>query len=41
VGLFSERGSIEPGNVADLVVLDEDLQVKGVLLEGAFVRKDF
>ena len=41
VGLFGERGSIEPGKVADLVVLDEDLMVKGVLLEGSFIRKDF
>lgn len=41
VGLYSERGSIEPGKIADLVVLDEDLNVKGVILEGNFVRKDF
>lgn len=41
IGIFSERGSIEPGKFADLVVLDEDLMVKGVLLEGSFIRKDF
>ena len=41
IGIFNERGSIEPGKFADLVVLDEDLMVKGVLLEGSFIRKDF
>ena len=41
VGLYTERGSIEPGKIADLVVLDEDLNVKGVVLEGVFVRKSF
>ena len=41
VGLYNERGSIEPGKIADLVMLDEDLNVKGVILEGNFVRKDF
>ena len=41
IGIHNERGSIEPGKIADLVVLDEDLMVKGVLLEGSFIRKDF
>ena len=41
IGIFNERGSIEPGKYADLVVLDEDLNVKGVIIEGNFVRKDF
>ena len=41
VGLYTERGSIEPGKIADLVVLDKNLNVKGVVLEGVFVRKSF
>ena len=41
IGIYSERGSIEPGKYADLVVLDENLFVKGVLLEGNIIRKDF
>ena len=41
IGLYDERGSIAPGKVADLVVLDDDLQVKGVFLGGRIVRKDF
>ena len=41
IGIFNERGSIEPGKFADLVVLDEDLFVKGVIIGGKFVRRDF
>lgn len=38
VGLYDDRGSIAPGKVADLVVLDQDLQVRGVVLGGKLIR---
>ncbi|MBQ1317301.1 MAG: amidohydrolase family protein [Lachnospiraceae bacterium] len=41
LGLYAERGSIAPGKIADLVILDRDLMVKGVLLGGEWVRKEF
>lgn len=34
IGIDGERGSIEVGKVADLVVLDEDLNIKHVVLRG-------
>ncbi len=34
LGVDDERGSIEPGKIADVVVLDNDLQVKHVILRG-------
>jgi N-acetylglucosamine-6-phosphate deacetylase len=37
IGLDSCTGSIEPGKMADLVVLDEDLNLTGVMAEGAWI----
>ena len=35
LGLSADYGSLEPGHVADAVLLDQDtLQVKGVVLRG-------
>lgn len=34
VGVFGERGSVTPGKYADLVLLDEALSIKQVLLKG-------
>lgn len=34
VGLFAERGSIAPGKYADLVLLDEALEIRQVFLRG-------
>ena len=41
IGIYGERGSIAPGKMADIVILDRELNVCGVLLEGRFVRRDF
>lgn len=41
VGLFDRRGSIAPGKAADLVILDRDLQVRGVVLGGGLIRREF
>ena len=38
IGIDGERGSIEVGKVADLVVLDEDLNVKHVVLRGTQIK---
>lgn len=38
IGIDDERGSIEVGKVADLVVLDEGLNVKHVILRGELIR---
>lgn len=39
LGLGGVTGSIEPGLAADLVVLDEQLQVTGVLKDGSWVQR--
>lgn len=41
IGIFDRRGSLEKGKIADIAVLDENLDVRGVMLGGEFVRKDF
>jgi N-acetylglucosamine-6-phosphate deacetylase len=38
-GIGDRAGSIEPGKAADLVVLDADLEVAGVMAGGAWVRE--
>ncbi len=41
VGLYAERGSIAAGKAADFALLDDELNVRGVILGGKFIRKDF
>jgi N-acetylglucosamine-6-phosphate deacetylase len=38
LGIYDSCGSITPGKVADLVLLDEELQVRAVFLEGMRIR---
>ncbi|KAI4446203.1 N-acetylglucosamine-6-phosphate deacetylase [Eubacterium plexicaudatum ASF492] len=38
LGVYEERGSIEPGKIADLVLLDESLAVQMVLKNGNRIR---
>ncbi|MFG2501691.1 N-acetylglucosamine-6-phosphate deacetylase [Streptomyces sp. NPDC048441] len=37
LGMYDEIGSLEPGKNADLVVLDADFELKGVMREGEWV----
>lgn len=41
IGIYDKRGSIEEGKVADIAILDEELNVCGVILGGKVIRKDF
>ena len=38
IGIDAERGSLEAGKVADMLVLDEDLNVKHVVLRGELLK---
>ncbi len=38
LGVFAQRGSIEAGKVADVVLLDESLQVQAVVKDGVQIR---
>ena len=41
MGLYDRRGAIAAGKAADLAVLDDDLSVRGVVLGGKWIRRDF
>ena len=38
IGVFDERGSLDAGKVADVVLLNADLNVAGVILRGKRIR---
>lgn len=38
IGIDHERGSLDPGKVADIVILDEDVEVRHVILRGALIK---
>jgi len=40
IGIYDQYGSITPGKYANVVLLDQDLNVKGVIMKGNVVRKD-
>ncbi|MDR2766863.1 MAG: N-acetylglucosamine-6-phosphate deacetylase [Treponema sp.] len=39
-GVFHERGSITPGKFADLVLLNEDLSIRDVMVRGKWLREN-
>ena len=41
IKVLDNYGSIEPGKIASLLVIDRELNLKGVLLRGKWLRKDF
>lgn len=41
LGLYGEVGSLEPGKYADLVVLDADFKLKGVMRRGEWIVSPF
>lgn len=41
IKVLKDYGSIEPGKIASLLVVDSELNLKGVLLRGKWLRKDF
>lgn len=40
IGIFDSVGSITPGKLANIVLLDHDLQLKYVILNGYIIKKD-
>jgi N-acetylglucosamine-6-phosphate deacetylase len=37
MGVFHERGSIEPGKIADMVLMDRDFNIRQVMVRGKFI----
>lgn len=41
IGILDKYGTIEPGKLASLVILDHNLHIKGVIVRGKWLIKDF
>ena len=39
IGIYDRRGSLAPGKQADVVLLDEDLKIRGIVKDGVVVKK--
>jgi N-acetylglucosamine-6-phosphate deacetylase len=39
MGINNQRGVIKPGNIADLLVLDHNLNLKHTMLSGEFINE--
>ena len=41
IGQLARFGSIEPGKEANLLLIDDELNLKGIMLRGRFLKKAF